>query len=86
VHAVDAAGQLVAQHDAVPGTGLRPTTTWEPGETVVDRHGLLLPADRGGPLELRLRVGLYDAQSGARVPLPDGRDAIEIGVCRVEAP
>lgn len=36
-------GSLVAQHDAEPGNYARPTTTWPPGETIRDTHGLVIP-------------------------------------------
>ncbi|MCS6801396.1 MAG: hypothetical protein RMM58_02885 [Chloroflexota bacterium] len=77
LHAYDAAGQLVAQRDGPPAGGTRPTTEWQPGETVVDRRALVLPAG-----EFRLRAGLYDA-SGARLPLAGGGDAADLGVVRV---
>ncbi len=47
-----------AQHDSEPGGGLAPTTGWTPGETVIDRHGLLIPPDLP-PGEYTLAVGLY---------------------------
>lgn len=72
VHAVDEGGQLVAQHDGIPGSGLRPTDSWQPGVEVQDRHGLLLPATEPG--RLQIRVGLYDPQTGERLPLVDGDD------------
>jgi hypothetical protein len=45
IHLVDEQGQLVAQHDSEPGGGLILTTSWQPGQTVVDNHGLLVPID-----------------------------------------
>ena len=64
--------------------GLRPTGAWQAGEEVLDRHGLLLPTTATGPGELGLRIGLYDSQSGQRLPLLDGQDAIELGRCDIE--
>jgi len=81
VHAADAEGRLVTQHDAVPGMGQRPVSTWAAEEAVLDRHGLLLPPDLTGPLEARLQVGLYSAESGERLRLPDGSDHVDIGAC-----
>jgi hypothetical protein len=86
VHGVDAAGQLVTQHDAVPGMGLHPANSWPPGTAVLDRHGLLLPAGRSGPTALHLRVGFYDSHTGERLRLLDGRDAIDVGTCTVGGP
>ena len=83
VHAVDEMGQLVAQHDAPPGTGSRPTTTWQVGEDVPDRHGLFLPVGSSRQ-RLRLLVGLYDSSTGQRLLLADGSDAAEVGSFEVE--
>lgn len=77
LHAYDASGTLVAQRDGPPAAGTRPTTTWQPGERVVDRRALVLPAG-----EFRLRAGLYDA-SGARLPLATGGDAADLGLLQV---
>lgn len=69
VQLLDPAGRLVAQRDSEPGGGLALTTTWEPGVTVTDRHGLALPQDLS-PAHYTLIVGLYDiADSGARLPV-----------------
>jgi hypothetical protein len=66
VHLVDAAGQIVAQADGVPAGWMRPTTSWLPGEFIVDEHQLSLPAELPeGPLALR--IGMYDVDSGVRL-------------------
>lgn len=76
VHALDDAGQLVAQHDGIPGAGRRPTHSWQAGVEVTDRHGLLLPASGTTRSPLHIRVGLYDPETGRRLPLGSGRDAV----------
>ncbi|NPV67739.1 MAG: hypothetical protein HPY64_11385 [Anaerolineae bacterium] len=61
-----------AQHDSEPGGGLAPTTTWTPGATVIDRHGILIPADLP-PGEYTLAVGVYAADDpAARLTSPQG--------------
>lgn len=67
LHLVDSQGQIVAQRDSEPGGGLALTTTWLPGETIVDHHGLLIPL--GTPSgEYRLLLGLYElADPAARL-------------------
>ena len=35
------------------------TTGWPPGETIIDNHGILIPADLP-PREYQLFLGLYD--------------------------
>ncbi len=77
VHVLDENGALVAQHDGVPMAGTRPTTTWQPGERLLDRHELTLPAGWTG--NGRLVVGLYHSDTLARLLTDDGQDALEIG-------
>jgi mannosyltransferase len=56
----------VAQFDSEPSGGLRPTDSWQPGELVQDRRGVW--AQPGTPPgRYGVFVGLYDANSGARV-------------------
>ncbi|MBP6016936.1 MAG: hypothetical protein KA586_09465 [Candidatus Promineofilum sp.] len=77
VHLVDAAGNILAQSDTVPGGWSRPTTGWLPGEYVTDVHTLNPPAELpAGPL--LLRVGLYDPASGERLRA-DGAEFVTIG-------
>jgi 4-amino-4-deoxy-L-arabinose transferase-like glycosyltransferase len=69
---LDAESQLVAQSDALPTAGQRPTTGWLPGEIITDTHTLLLPADlRRGGQTYRLIAGLYDPLDGQRLPALD---------------
>jgi hypothetical protein len=78
VQILDAAGVPVAQHDAEPADWTRPTTTWIPGEVILDSHVLSLPSDLpDGPY--RVVVGLYDPGTGRRLPLESGgQDMIEL--------
>lgn len=80
VHLLDAHGDRVAQRDGQPVQWMRPTSSWQPGEEIIDRYGLLLPADIS-PGEYRIAVGLYDAVSGQRLPVSAGPGdfAIELG-------
>jgi hypothetical protein len=67
LHLLDDRGNLVAQRDSEPVGGLRPTSTWKPGEPVIDRHGVWLP-EALPPGEYQLIVGLYNPVDGARLP------------------
>lgn len=70
VHLARADGQPVAQHDGRPAGGLRPTTTWLPGETLDDVHELQVPSDTpAGTYDLL--VGLYLPDGLARLPVKD---------------
>ena len=66
VHLLDREGQIVAQHDGVPGNGELPTLGWLPGEYLTDSHRLHLPVDLPAG-EYRLGVGLYDPLTGQRL-------------------
>jgi 4-amino-4-deoxy-L-arabinose transferase-like glycosyltransferase len=68
VQLLDERGELAAQHDAEPGAELAPTTAWRPGQLVVDRHGVSLPADLP-PGPYMLIVGLYHIGTGERLPV-----------------
>ncbi|MBN8595278.1 MAG: glycosyltransferase family 39 protein [Anaerolineae bacterium] len=74
-------GSLAAQRDSEPVNGARPTSTWTAGENVIDRHGLVLPADLPAG-EYMLIVGLYDPNTGIRLPVGE-RDYLELGTIRV---
>jgi mannosyltransferase len=63
-------GALVAQRDSEPASATRPTTTWEPGERVVDRHALLVHTLPAG--SYRIIVGLYLPATGERLPVLEG--------------
>ncbi len=80
VHLLNANGEKLAQRDGQPVQWMRPTSSWQPGEELVDRYGLLLPRDlpQGS---YTIAVGLYDPITGQRLPVSAGpRDyAIELG-------
>ena len=65
---MDSAGQLRAQQDNPPQQGHYPTSWWNPGETIIDPHTLLLPSDLT-PESYTLRLGLYRPETGQRLPL-----------------
>ncbi len=67
LHLEDDFGETVAQADSPPLAGDWPTAAWEAGMTIVDAHILRIPAELS-PGEYRLAIGLYDPESGARLP------------------
>ena len=71
VHLVDTVtGELVAQSDAVPRNWQYPTSAWEAGEVV---HDLVsLPLQDVAPGRYHLWIGLYDLNTGIRLPLTAG--------------
>lgn len=80
VHLLDAHDEKIAQRDGQPVQWLRPTSSWQPGEEIIDRYGLLLPYDIPTG-EYTIAVGLYDPVTGQRLPISAGPGdyAIELG-------
>lgn len=73
VHLIDINGKLWAQHDGEPVFFFSPTTRWQQGEIVEDRHILDFQGEPP-PGRYQLRAGLYDPTTGQRLPRlgPDG--------------
>ena len=70
IHLLDAAGELVTNHDGQPMNGRFATRAWRPGFTVPDNHPLLLPPDLP-PGSYQVMVGLYQRETGVRLPVWD---------------
>jgi len=68
VQLLGADNRLGGQHDALPGDGLLPTTSWVKDEILADLHQVTVRLD-AQPGTYRLVAGLYDAASGARLPV-----------------
>ncbi len=90
LHVVDSQGQLVTQHDRVPGKGGRqPTTAWLPGEVVTDPIELPLPADIATGI-YTIRLGMYLPPVGPRLHILNAAeeaisDFIDVGTFKVIA-
>lgn len=88
LHLVDEEGRIVAQHDLGPGVrGKEPTTSWLPGEVVLDPVDLALPAELA-PGHYALHIGMYLPPDGPRLQIRNGAgqpggDFIEIGAVQV---
>lgn len=83
VHLVDEVDNLAAQADGIPGSWLRPTTTWRKGEVIVDQHTVDLPADLSQHA-YRLYVGLYEPEA-QRLPVVSGEEIVPDGRLLLEA-
>jgi len=66
--------------DAPPLNNDYPTSLWNAGEVIIDPHAIDLSALPPG--DYTILTGLYDPQSGARLPLKSGRpdQAVEVGM------
>jgi len=77
------------QQDNEPVSGTRPTSTWQPGEVIVD--GYVLTLDPQAPAgDYTLEIGLYDPATGQRLPVLDAEgnavaDHLVIGSLTVTA-
>jgi hypothetical protein len=68
VQVLDANGAKIAQSDHQPGGVFYPTSLWQPGDTLRDRHTLALSAGApSGPYQLL--VGMYRLVDGEIIPL-----------------
>lgn len=63
IHLLGANGHRIGQHDGEPQGNQAPTNSWRVGETVVDKHDLVVDADSLG--EPTLVIGAYE--TGSRV-------------------
>jgi hypothetical protein len=61
--------EIVSQWDARPLQGVYPTSWWRAGEVLSD--AVTLDLGGVGPGQYRLGIGLYDAQTGDRLPIVD---------------
>jgi len=87
VHVVDGAGAILTQRDLPPLGGSRPTTTWQPGERLLDPYVMTIPSDaRDG--DYWVHVGLY--RGNQRLPVVDPgfaegkEDAVVVRQIRVQ--
>lgn len=78
VHLLNASGQVVAQHDGLPAEGTIPTPDWAADEIIADRHLIEFPDLPAG--DYRLVAGMYDPNTGERLPTSAGETAISLQV------
>lgn len=67
VHLAAADGFVLNQRDNPPAFGYTPTSSWQPNEIIADPHCLQIPQLQPG--QYHFNIGLYDAASGARIPI-----------------
>jgi serine/threonine-protein kinase len=68
VHLTTLEGGIVSQVDSPPQDGSIPTTQWGLNEIVVDPYQLSIP-DSTAPGEYQIRIGFYNPDSNARLPI-----------------
>ncbi len=83
IHLLNTKGDIVAQSDAQPVNWTRPTSTWRPGESIVDYHALWV--ENIAPGKYTLITGLYLPQSGDRLLTEGGNNYIELYFWQVKS-
>jgi 4-amino-4-deoxy-L-arabinose transferase-like glycosyltransferase len=82
-------GPLWAQNDSEPCNTFYPTSSWSPGEIIVDRIDLVVPGEAPSGT-YRLTMGFYEPWSGQRLHAEGNsvteHDVVLLGEVRVEAP
>jgi hypothetical protein len=69
-HLLTADNRLVAQQDSEPVYETLPTRQWQAGQYVLDEHILAIGSDVP-PGRYWLKVGMYTADNGERLPARD---------------
>jgi hypothetical protein len=65
IQLTDQQGRVVAESHGEPRDGMFPTTQWNLGDWIADRHQIQLPADLAGGA-YTLRIWLQDSQNNQR--------------------
>lgn len=83
---LDAGSHIVGQRDAEPLSGAVPTTSWSPGQTYEDHHGVLIEPGTP-PGTYQLIAGMYDPATGARAAVQEtGETFVRLGSVEVRRP
>jgi hypothetical protein len=84
LHLMDENDQLLDQDDGVPANWTRPTTTWRPGEIIVDHYSVRVPVETEVDVGY-LWIGMYDPDGSGRLPVtgaaegqPDDRVLLDV--------
>ena len=75
-HLLDPGQRVWGQLDSIPGTGVMPTTSWLGGEVVTDRYEIVVNPE-APPGEYTVEIGMYDADTGQRLPVYGDDQALE---------
>jgi mannosyltransferase len=70
VHVLDSSDRIWTQEDRLLSDGESPTSAWEMGKIVKEEYELRLPAD-AAPGDYRIQTGIYDWETGQRLPVWD---------------
>ncbi len=82
VQLVGPANQILAQNDSKPQDGFYPTSSWQPGESIIDQHTFPLPGDIS-PGRYDLLVGFYEVENGQRLQILDDAGVFQSNYVRL---
>ena len=71
VQFVGEANKIIGRRGTYPGLGSFPTSLWRPGDTFCDLYRVLVNIDAQGPAVFAVEVGLFDLETGDRLPVFD---------------
>jgi uncharacterized membrane protein len=75
-HLLDSDQRIWGQRDGVPGHGALPTTSWIEREIIIDEYEIVADAE-APPGEYVIEIGMYDANTGQRLPVFDDDQMLE---------
>lgn len=85
VHLVDPIlDQPIAQRDMYPGQGLVLTSWMKPGQRIVNSYQLQVPHTAVAPSQLKIAAGLYNFETGERLPTGKDNDLAYLAILQVE--
>jgi hypothetical protein len=70
VHLMGRDYENVGQINSYPGLGLRPTSSLQPGQIVVDTYPVSVEGGSQAPTRLRVNIGLFDFEEPGRPGIP----------------
>ncbi len=76
VHLVNSQGNIIAQADGQPVNWTRPTSTWQVGETIIDRHAFQIPPNTPAG-NYQVQIGWYHPTDGSRLLLLSGEESVK---------
>lgn len=83
VHFIDENGRIMFQQDHEPAYGIYATSNWNRGEIIKEDYEVRAPKEVPDG-NYRIRIGLYDQNTGFRLRLLDGENSLIIGSIKIK--
>ena len=78
VHLLDSNQIIRGQVDQAPGSGMAPSTSWAPGQVIIDQISIPIDQDTQ-PGSYQLAIGFYDPEYGTRLLVTDSNTESHVG-------